>query len=145
MVEKTLIWNWVKDWLRYVEWYCLITVRPEASLEEFFNAPVVETSYKVRNRSEELVRFGLMWKCFDIVALKGVWWVPPCLTTKLKGSLPSYLLGGYSGCDFLVRREVACKVVRSSNIFRCSPFPMDMGSRKRYWESHPRIAERGAY
>lgn len=44
---------------------------PEVTIEEFFKAPVVNRSWKVNRVDPTLTRFGLMWKIYDIVALKG--------------------------------------------------------------------------
>jgi hypothetical protein len=48
-----------------------------------------------------LVRFGLLWKVYDMVASKGLDWRLPILP-----SFPTsvYLLGGYAGNLFLVER-----------------------------------------
>lgn len=51
--------------------------------------------------SSELIRFGLLWKIYDLVAEKGLAWSPPCLQEHLPG-FRGWLLGGVSGMDFLV-------------------------------------------
>ncbi|KAG8369421.1 hypothetical protein BUALT_Bualt14G0010400 [Buddleja alternifolia] len=44
----------------------------EVSLEEFFKASVVNTNWNMDRKDENLIRFGLMWKVYDMVALKGL-------------------------------------------------------------------------
>lgn len=75
----------------------------EVKIEDFFDAPVIESVWKRRpNRSEDLIRFGLMWKAYDIVSEKKPDWCPPSLVSGLDG-YHGYLLGGVSGSSFLVR------------------------------------------
>lgn len=38
-----------------------------------------------KGESSELIRFGLLWKIYDLVAEKGVAWSPPCLQEHLPG------------------------------------------------------------
>ena len=53
-----------------------------------------------------LVRFGLLWRIYDLVALKGIGFKPP-IFEPLPVHYPCgpYFLGGVSGTDFLVSAE----------------------------------------
>lgn len=82
-LQWSLIRNLVKDWLRYVSWYWSVANSPDVCIGDFFKAPFYEPSYK----RQELYRFGLMWRCYDMIAEKGVSWNPPCLPERL----PNYL------------------------------------------------------
>ena len=77
---------------------------PDVSLSDFFSASVYEKSWRIRRESSELIRFGLLWKIYDLVAEKGVAWSPPCLQEHLPG-FRGWLLGGVSGMDFLVESD----------------------------------------
>lgn len=67
-LEWSLLRNWVKQWLSYSKWYYITALSPDVTLGAFFDAPMVEVDWKRRpDRSEELIRFGLMWKVYDIV------------------------------------------------------------------------------
>ena len=60
-------------------------------------------SYKVNRVDVNLQRFGLMWKIYDMVALRGLDFRLPILEplpVTLHGEAD--LLGGSSGTDFLV-------------------------------------------
>lgn len=49
-----------------------------------------------------MVRFGLMWKIYDILALKGNNFRVPILDVGTGLPLGGYVLGGISGTDFLL-------------------------------------------
>ena len=108
MTERTLIRNWLSQWLKYVHWYWSIASRPDANLQEYLEGPVIERSRKMKsiNPSVEIVRFGLVWKLFDMCAGKGMEWMVPILPEKLDNISypPHYLLGGIDGRAFMVLR-----------------------------------------
>lgn len=87
--------SWVKDWLRYCRWYYMVALAPTVDLEDFF---------KVKT-DPELVRFGILWKVFDMVANKGTDFSVPILEPLSEltccASFPC-LLGGAKGTDFVV-------------------------------------------
>lgn len=95
-------------WLKYLLWYWKIASRPEADLEDYFEAPIVETSWRVKlnDKPTILVKFGLLWKLFDFVGDKGIGWVLPILGPFQgpEGYFPIFLFGGMKGKDFLVQR-----------------------------------------
>lgn len=82
----------------------LVANSPEVFLSDFFSASVYEKEWRIRRESSELIRFGLLWKIYDLVAEKGVAWSPPCLQEHLPG-FRGWLLGGVSGMDFLVEPD----------------------------------------
>nr|DAC76753.1 TPA_inf: RNA-dependent RNA polymerase [Beta vulgaris mitovirus 1] len=100
--EITLVHNWVKCWLQYLKWYCLVALSPDVTIEQLFaDVPVVTTHWNVRQTNEELVRFGILWKCYDKVTSLGLDWCPGALPESA-GPLCGWILGGYSGSDFIV-------------------------------------------
>ena len=62
----------MKDWLRYCNWYYRTAMDPEVDIKEFFNAPMVSRKWKITLHEPTVARFGLLWKVFDMVALKGL-------------------------------------------------------------------------
>lgn len=42
-LEWSVLRNWVSQWLKYLKWYCIVS-----PIDRFFDAPVVETSWKIR-------------------------------------------------------------------------------------------------
>ncbi|KZV54692.1 Mitochondrial protein [Dorcoceras hygrometricum] len=67
-LEWSTLRVWVKDWLRYCRWdYCTLQ-NPDVNIQEFFNAPIVNRKWKITRTDPHLVRFGLLWKIFDMVA-----------------------------------------------------------------------------
>lgn len=71
---------------------------PTVSVQDFFEAPVVNREWRVRSTDPTLVRFGLLWRVYDWLAEMGLEYQVPIL-----GSWDIlYLRGGMSGQDFLV-------------------------------------------
>ncbi|GFS28791.1 hypothetical protein Acr_00g0003980 [Actinidia rufa] len=85
MTEKTVIRNWVSQWLKYVHWYWKIATRPDANLQEYLEGPVVERTWKIKTNdpSTEIIRFGLVWKLLNMCSGKGIEWMVPVLPEKL--------------------------------------------------------------
>jgi hypothetical protein len=81
-LEWSLLRNWVKSWLSYCQWYYGIALQPDVPLQEFFNAPIVNTKWNIPSEDPNLVRYGLIWKIVDLVALKGVDYQLPILTDQ---------------------------------------------------------------
>lgn len=55
-----------------------------------------------RFSTPKLVRFGLQWKIYDMVAVKDINFRVPILDVGTGLPLGGYVLGGISGTDFLV-------------------------------------------
>jgi hypothetical protein len=92
ILEWSSLRAWVKQWLKYCHWYYSIALSPDVTLEVFFDAPVINRSWKTSRP------IGLMWKIYDMVALKGVDLKLPILEPT-SGSLygEPYILGGETG------------------------------------------------
>ncbi len=64
---------------------------------------MINRNWKVTRTDPQLVRFGLLWKVVDLVALKGVDFRLPILESKPSPILGGcYLLGGVAGNSFFV-------------------------------------------
>lgn len=104
--EWTVLRAWVKQWLKYVKWYSLVALSPEVTINQFFSAPVTISTWRRTKRDENLVRFGLLWKLYDMVATRGVDWAVPILPFPQESTLSReygfWLFGGYSGSSYLV-------------------------------------------
>lgn len=89
--------------LKYSRWYYLEALSPDIQLHQFFDAPIITTDWNQNRKDENLVRFGYIWKCYDLVALKGLGFRPPILGT-FTDPLPlgGYLIGVGSCTLFLV-------------------------------------------
>lgn len=99
--------SWVKGWLKYCAWYYGTALSPDVTLESFFSAPVYIRDWYLKRRDEDLVRFGLLWRIYDLVGEKGLSYRPPILTYG--SALKCWILGGASGNDFLVE---PCGLIR---------------------------------
>ncbi|XAR56142.1 hypothetical protein NMG60_11036495 [Bertholletia excelsa] len=93
----------VRDWLWYCRWYYGTALNDQVTIEDFFNAPVVNRNWKITRSDPQLQRFGLLWKMYDMVALKRLDWKVHILLEP-SGSLPEpCLLGGVTGNFMLIR------------------------------------------
>lgn len=79
LYEWTVLRAWVKQWLAYVRWYWLTAWSPDVTIQDFFEAPVVNRSWKVKKTDPQLVRFGLLWQVYDWLAEKGLEYKVPIL------------------------------------------------------------------
>lgn len=59
----------MQSWLRHVAcaWYAKQDSKPDATIQSIFEGPVVVHTWKVTRTDPELVRFGLLWKVFDLI------------------------------------------------------------------------------
>lgn len=53
------------QWLNYLRWYFIKGLDPMVNIQDFFDAPQVQSSWKITRKDLNLVRFGLMWRIFD--------------------------------------------------------------------------------
>jgi hypothetical protein len=83
MMEYTALRAWVKQRLTYfyLRWYHLSAWSPDMSLQDFFEAPVVNRKWNTESTDPTLVRFGLLWKVYDWLADKGLDYKVPILDT----------------------------------------------------------------
>lgn len=51
LYEWTVLRAWVKQWLAYVRWYWLTAWSPDVTIQSFFEAEVVNRSWKVKKTS----------------------------------------------------------------------------------------------
>lgn len=72
-------------------------MQPDVCISAFFDAPVVNHNWQADRRQESLVRFGLLWQIYDMVASLGLSFRPPILedTSQCERS-HWWLLGGVS-------------------------------------------------
>lgn len=103
-LEWSLLHRWMKSWLKYLKWYCEVSSNPEVTLYQLLEeAPVVTDSWKVRTVNEKLIRFGRLWKCYDLIGSYGETLNNFVLPPTFDGSPPRHmLLGGHDGRSFLV-------------------------------------------
>lgn len=99
-LEYTSLRSWVQQWLKYLRWYHLTVWSPGLSIQDFFEAPIVNRNWRIESTDPALVRFGLLWKVYDRVAYLGLDYQVPILTVgNMTGVV---LLGGTSGRSFLL-------------------------------------------
>lgn len=91
---------WVKQWLHYVKWYYTVAVAPGVTIQDLLDAPFVNRKWQMELTYHKLVRFGLVWKVFDMVALRGLDPRVPILGPS--ASYPVALYGGVSGQSFML-------------------------------------------
>ena len=101
-LEWSVLRAWVRSWLQYCQWYYSTAMAPDVPIEAFFTAPVVNRNWKIDRTDPDLVRFGLMWKIYDMVAIRGLNFQLPIFGIGTWIPNGPWLLGGITGTDFLV-------------------------------------------
>lgn len=82
--ERTVLRNWMSQWLDWVYWYYSIAMSENVQIEDFFNAPVCATSWRRSLRDQTLVNFGVTWKLYDMAA---GWSISICFGSGHKGGI----------------------------------------------------------
>lgn len=101
--ERTVIYRWVKQWLKWVYWYHSVALNEFLSIDDLFDAPMCTTTWKRTERDVNLVMFGLVWKVYDMAAGWSISTTPPYVfdpATKIQ--FDRWILGGISGTDFIM-------------------------------------------
>lgn len=103
ILERTVLFGWMKQWLRWVSWYYTEALSPDVTIDQLLNAPYCSTSWKRSNLDINLFKFGLVWKLYDMSAGWTISTVPSnLLDPKTIIKHDRWILGGYKGTDFLM-------------------------------------------
>lgn len=100
---RTVLFNWMKQFLKWVSWYHTVALSPEVSIDSLFDAPICATSWRRSNLDSSIFKFGLIWKLYDMGAGWTISTVPQYLldpNTVITHS--QWILGGLKGNDFLM-------------------------------------------
>lgn len=100
--EYTHVRGWMQQWLKLVSWYYTSMMDHDIPLGHLFDAPVCSTSWRRIEVDEDLLRFGLLWRIYDMVGILGLDWRFPILSVLDQHPSRCFVLGGESGSDFLV-------------------------------------------
>ncbi|KAF9601036.1 hypothetical protein IFM89_015021 [Coptis chinensis] len=104
--EYTQLRGWMKEWLAYLRWYCMVAMDPDTSLDSLFDAPMCATLWKADRKDENLIKFGLLWQLHDLVIKLGLDFRPPILKSTCASEQSGvWLLGGICGKSYLVRAD----------------------------------------
>ena len=101
--ERTIVFHWMKQWLKWVQWYYTDAWSPEVSIDQMFSAPMCATNWKRLHFDENLFFFGLFWKLYDMAAGWSMsttpnWFLDPNTTV----THDRWIDGGFSGSDFIM-------------------------------------------
>nr|QLA48210.1 hypothetical protein [Medinilla magnifica] len=99
ILERTVLHNWMKQWLRWLSWCHTLNQRGVSSINELFEAPICARSWKRQNFDPNRLKFGLLWKCYD----KGFGWnLWDCPRNVLPSqvSVVGWIQGGCPGSGF---------------------------------------------
>lgn len=104
MAEYTTYRSWITSWLKWTKWWVSVCADPNPSIRELFNAPIMQTYFKAKNQDTDRIKFGLIWRCYDMGA--GQWSKGRCpnwvLDTNTKITHDRWVHGGITGNDFLM-------------------------------------------
>lgn len=101
--ERTVLYGWMKQWLKWVHWYYSVACSPDVTIEELLDAPVCATKWYRTLQDENRRKFGIVWKCYDLVVEWPVerthqFVIGPDVVIKHS----RWILGGFSGSDFIM-------------------------------------------
>lgn len=65
-LEYTLIRGWMEQWLKWVRWYAETGLNLSTPLLDLLDYPVVERHWKRQNKESTILRFGLLWRVYDM-------------------------------------------------------------------------------
>lgn len=103
ILERTVLLRWVKQWLKLVSWYHTTALDQFVSIDELMKAPVCTRSWKRSQVDENLIRFGLIWKLYDMGAGWDITTTPQYLLSPATVITHSrWILGGLKGTDFIM-------------------------------------------
>lgn len=80
--------------------YYTVAVSPVVTIQDLLDALFVNRKWQMESTDHKLVRFGLVWKVFDMVALRGLDPRVPILGPS--AGYPVVLYGGVSGQSFML-------------------------------------------
>jgi len=103
ILERTVLLGWVRQWLKLVSWYYTVALSEDVTIEQLLDAPMCTMTWKRSQRDENLIRFGLVWKLYDM----GEGW--DCSTVPRYLFDPNTVIqfdrwyyGGLKGTDFIM-------------------------------------------
>nr|YP_010144797.1 hypothetical protein KYW51_mgp28 [Mirabilis jalapa]QQL93530.1 hypothetical protein [Mirabilis jalapa] len=103
ILERTVVYQWMRQWLTWLSWYHTISSNPDPSLDQFFDAPICATSWKRQDFDSNIYKFGILWKVYD---MRVAWSLQTCpsyvLDDKTVVTFDPWILGGLSGHDFMM-------------------------------------------
>lgn len=104
ILERTVIRGWISQWLKWVSWYHTVALSPDVSIDQLlYDAPICASSWKRSNFDPNVFKFGLVWKLYDMGAGWSLSTTPPwVLDPNTVIQFPQWILGGFSGADFLM-------------------------------------------
>lgn len=81
MLEHTLVWAQMSDWLQYLKWYCDLVAdadhggSPYALIRRALDPPLLYIDWMAfRKEKKEFFSFGRLWKMYDKVGSLGLDW-----------------------------------------------------------------------
>lgn len=103
ILERTVLLGWVRQWLKLVSWYHTKALSPDVSIDELLDGPVFTRTWKRSEVDENLIRFGLVWKLYDMGAGWNLSTTPQYVLSPDTVILyDRWILGGISGRDFMM-------------------------------------------
>ncbi|KAM3302841.1 hypothetical protein P3S67_013871 [Capsicum chacoense] len=102
-LEHTVILNWEKLWLKWCHWYYMMALSEEVSIDKMMDVPMCSMTWKRSNKDFDLIKFGLIWKCYNMgvgwdLSTTPRWLLDP--TTVIQ--FDRWIYGGILGGDFMM-------------------------------------------
>ncbi|DAB41744.1 RNA-dependent RNA polymerase [Petunia exserta mitovirus 1] len=100
ILERTVVRHWMEQWLRWLSWYHTVANSPEVTIDQLMEVPMCATSWKRTQTDLHLVKFGLIWKMYDMAGE----FRPNDVKVIELTSVPfsRWIYGGYKGDNFIM-------------------------------------------
>jgi len=66
ILERTVVRQWMEQWLRWFSWYHITALSEEVTISQLMEVPMCSKSWRRTNEDQNLIKFGLIWKCYDM-------------------------------------------------------------------------------
>ncbi|KAH0764850.1 hypothetical protein KY285_000721 [Solanum tuberosum] len=66
ILERTVVRQWMEQWLRWFSWYHITALSEEVTISQLMEVPMCSKSWRRTNEDQNLIKFGLIWKYYDV-------------------------------------------------------------------------------
>lgn len=98
-LDWTCLRSWCSEWVGYLKWYHTLQMSYQPTIDDYLNGPVVNHKWWSDQTDPTLVRFGFLWKIYDLYHRMELVGRDYILSPSV--SAPGYVLGGADG-SFLI-------------------------------------------
>lgn len=57
--------GWMKQYLRYLQWYCTVALAPDVTIDALLDPPIFTRTWYIPETDNDCFKFGLAFRAFD--------------------------------------------------------------------------------